>query len=83
MKFYFTIFQVDGQWSDWSEWLPCDKSCGGGNEIRHRNCTNPAPGVNGYPCSGSSTESKACNSLTCPSNNRYKYFKTKMKSHKQ
>ncbi|VDI78150.1 Hypothetical predicted protein [Mytilus galloprovincialis] len=63
---YLTFSKVDGQWSHWSEWLHCDASCGGGKEVRYRNCTNPAPGVNGYPCSGSSIESKVCNSFTCP-----------------
>ncbi|CAG2209563.1 unnamed protein product [Mytilus edulis] len=60
------VFQVDGHWSHWSEWLPCDASCGGGNEIRYRNCTNPAPAVNGYPCSGSSIETKHATHFTCP-----------------
>ena len=41
--FFFCLF--DGKpfftfpgWSEWSEWSPCSKSCGGGQQERHRTC---------------------------------------------
>ena len=27
---------VDGKWSDFGEWSPCDKDCGGGTQSRTR-----------------------------------------------
>ena len=46
-SFSFSIFfcLFDGKpfftfpgWSEWSEWSPCSKSCGGGQQERHRTC---------------------------------------------
>lgn len=47
----------------WSEWGPCNKSCGTGYQTR--TCTNPRPSDEGLPCSGEST--MACNTDACPS----------------
>lgn len=47
--------------------MPCSVSCGGGLRKRYRNCTNPAPGPDGYPCVGNLVETESCNSVQCPS----------------
>ena len=57
---------VDGNWSKWTEWESCDKTCGGGLKIRSRSCDSPAPTGLGYPCTGAGVESKSCNEESCP-----------------
>lgn len=60
--------EVDGNWGDWSSWSKCSASCGGGNEVRSRNCSNPAPSHGGKPCAGDPTQSQTCANTTCPGN---------------
>ncbi|XP_071136605.1 sushi, von Willebrand factor type A, EGF and pentraxin domain-containing protein 1-like [Mytilus edulis] len=60
------IAPVNGGWTDWSEWLPCSTSCGGGDQNRYRYCSNPVPGLGGHICVGKSMEKKVCNTMTCP-----------------
>lgn len=60
------ICPVDGNWGDWSSWSQCSASCGGGNEVRSRNCSNPAPSHGGKPCAGDPTQSQTCANTTCP-----------------
>ncbi|OPL20880.1 hypothetical protein AM593_10356, partial [Mytilus galloprovincialis] len=60
------IAPVNGGWTDWSEWLPCSTSCGGGDQNRYRYCSNPFPGLGGHICVGKSIEKKVCNTMTCP-----------------
>eukprot|EP00105_Crassostrea_gigas_P020890 XP_011439807.1 PREDICTED: ectin-like [Crassostrea gigas] len=48
-----------GTWSPWGLFSPCDKTCGGGIQIRHRTCGSG-------PCIGDSLESAACNVHPCP-----------------
>ncbi len=56
---------VNGGWSNWSDWGACSQSCGGGSQSRARTCTNPAPANGGTQCSGSPSESQACNPQAC------------------
>ena len=58
---------VHGNWSDWSPFGTCSKTCGGGTKNRLRTCTNPAPQHGGTDCKGSPIESMECNTHTCPS----------------
>ena len=64
--FSFFFFSVDGNWSAWSEWAPCSKTCGGGLQKRLRNCSNPTPANGGKPCEGAVMETKKCSLTPCP-----------------
>ncbi|XP_065064802.1 uncharacterized protein LOC135691014 [Rhopilema esculentum] len=59
---------VDGVWSEYGSYGLCSKSCGGGVQYRHRNCSNPAPAHGGKCCTGHTSEAKACNIQLCPVN---------------
>ena len=64
---------ANGSWMPWSEWSPCSVTCAvngtiaNGTRTRDRNCTPPTNG--GLNCTGSYTETEACNTtvacLTC------------------
>lgn len=60
------FFTVDGLWSNWEEWGPCTKSCGGGVQRRIRSCTNPPPANGGKDCIGQREETQICNQNACP-----------------
>ncbi|XP_065934945.1 uncharacterized protein [Magallana gigas] len=57
---------VDGNWGHWSSWLDCSVTCGTGNQIRRRFCSNPRPENGGRQCQGSSTDTLTCNLGSCP-----------------
>lgn len=59
---------VNGGYSDWSEWTTCDQSCGEGLQVRERSCNNPMPKGKGQDCEelGESSESKSCKLKECP-----------------
>lgn len=57
--------QVDGGWSELSEWSNCSNSCGGGFRFRERNCNNPTPQNNGLECIGCKIEHEECNKHAC------------------
>ena len=63
---FLSFHIVDGAWSVWGAYRPCTKSCGGGTQIRNRQCTAPAPAHGGRNCTGASIDSKACNEQLCP-----------------
>ena len=54
-----------GEWTDWTPWSRCSRSCGDGEESRYRTCTGPAPGVGGMPCRGRPEERRPCNKKDC------------------
>ena len=64
------FFVVDGGYTEWSLWSSCTKSCGGGNQLRTRNCTQPLPLDGGLDCAdlgiGGDEESRQCNAMVCP-----------------
>lgn len=53
-----TLLPKIGTWSSWGPFSPCDKTCGGGIQIRHRTCGSG-------PCIGDSLESASCNDHLC------------------
>ena len=61
---------VNGAYSPWSDWTPCMVTCGGGESMRTRQCTNPSPEFGGKDCSslGKSTEIMKCKNDPCPGN---------------
>lgn len=61
---FFTV--VDGEWSVWSEWSECSTTCGEGEQIRRRSCTNPSPQYGGKDCEGEALERKTCHLRHCP-----------------
>lgn len=64
----YLICDLDGNWTDWSQWSPCSLTCGGGNQTQRRSCNNPAPANGGNNCSATDTETETqtCNSQPCP-----------------
>nr|XP_057944666.1 A disintegrin and metalloproteinase with thrombospondin motifs 17 [Doryrhamphus excisus] len=57
---------VDGDWSPWSQWSMCSRTCATGVRFRQRKCDNPPPGPGGQPCQKASVEHKACEGPPCP-----------------
>ncbi|CAG5850450.1 unnamed protein product [Menidia menidia] len=57
---------VDGDWSPWSQWSLCSRTCGTGVRFRQRKCDNPPPGPDGRHCPKASVEHKACEGPPCP-----------------
>ncbi|XP_022799542.1 SCO-spondin-like [Stylophora pistillata] len=57
---------VHGDWSRWSGWTSCTKSCGSGSQERTRSCTNPRPQHGGKSCQGSAKLVQSCNQQLCP-----------------
>lgn len=57
---------VDGDWSAWSQWSMCSRTCGTGVRFRQRKCDNPPPGPGGKNCRGASVEHTVCENLPCP-----------------
>ncbi|KAM4593749.1 A disintegrin and metalloproteinase with thrombospondin motifs 17 isoform 1-T1 [Odontesthes bonariensis] len=57
---------VDGDWSPWSQWSLCSRTCGTGVLFRQRKCDNPPPGPDGRNCPKASVEHKACEGAPCP-----------------
>ena len=60
---------IDGNFTAWSEFGVCSKTCEVGVQKRIRTCQNPAPKYGGKVCDGVSEESRSCNSgIPCPVN---------------
>ena len=59
---FFILFVsvVDGNFSSWSNFGACSKTCGPGIQSRTRSCTNPRPQFGGKECVGDILESRNC-----------------------
>ena len=65
---------VDGNYTEWTAWTACDKTCGTGLMARWRACANPSPQYGGRDCSmyGQDTETKSCQIKDyCPSKSSF------------
>ena len=62
------VFAGKGEWSDWTPWSLCSKTCARGNQTRSRTCTNPAPRNGGKPCPEEDETEQviSCFKQTCP-----------------
>ena len=65
---------MNGSWSQWSSWQPCSVTCGDGNRVRARTCSNPAPKWNGKDCPGANISTESCFMLKCKGICRYLNF---------
>merc|ERR1712062_340302 len=64
---------VDCDWTSWSDWSSCSKTCGAGVRERSRQvkttAQNDGSPINlrfGSPCSGSARQTESCNIQECP-----------------
>ncbi|KAG8436526.1 hypothetical protein GDO86_007581 [Hymenochirus boettgeri] len=57
---------VDGNWSDWSSWEECSRTCGSGKRTRVRTCSDPATQEGGKTCAGKTVDFAVCNEKPCP-----------------
>ncbi|KAG8249761.1 hypothetical protein J6590_012064 [Homalodisca vitripennis] len=59
------------QWSEWTEWTSCSKSCGGGKEVRERECGHNTITASDFveldssECVGEKEQIRLCNVLPC------------------
>jgi hypothetical protein len=58
------VISVNCQWSSWSHYSGCTKSCGGGTQFKTRIKTIPES--DGGTCSGEKENSRNCNIQNCP-----------------
>ncbi|CAH2281689.1 SCO-spondin [Pelobates cultripes] len=56
---------VNGGWSTWGVWSPCDSECQGGVRFRKRSCEDPPPKNGGRSCQGESMQAEPCNLHPC------------------
>ncbi|XP_007935886.1 hemicentin-1 [Orycteropus afer afer] len=55
-----------GNWSPWSGWGTCSRTCNGGQMRRYRTCDNPHPSNGGRACGGPDSQIQRCNTDMCP-----------------
>lgn len=59
------VSQINGGWSNWTEWVGCDQQCGQFEKNRSRECNNPEPAYGGLLCEGGAFEKETCNLPLC------------------
>ncbi|XP_064450302.1 hemicentin-1 isoform X2 [Mirounga angustirostris] len=57
---------IHGNWSPWSGWGMCSRTCNGGQMRRFRTCDNPHPSNGGRACGGPDSQIQRCNTDMCP-----------------
>ncbi|KAJ8312553.1 hypothetical protein KUTeg_009926 [Tegillarca granosa] len=59
---------VNANWSSWSAWTDCSKTCDSGIRTRFRTCDNPRPAYGGMFCIGNNITVDVCtHNVKCPS----------------
>ncbi|EDM09581.1 hemicentin 1 (predicted) [Rattus norvegicus] len=61
-----SVGNTHGNWSPWSGWGMCSRTCNGGQMRRYRTCDNPRPSNGGRACGGPDTQIQRCNTDMCP-----------------
>lgn len=54
-----------GRWGPWAPWGACSRSCGPGQQLRARGCSQQGPDVL-HQCHGEATQARPCFSTACP-----------------
>ncbi|CAH1796574.1 unnamed protein product [Owenia fusiformis] len=70
---------VDGGWTEWPKFTDCSQTCGPGQKIRVRMCSNPPTSGNGKPCdkfSNSQSQVMLCNEGGCPVDGQWSEWST-------
>ena len=62
----FLLFEVNGVWSNYSDWSQCSVKCGAGVHTRLRSCDSPSPNRFGQDCEGDAQEEAECVMEACP-----------------
>lgn len=62
-EYHVAARNVSCQIGDWTEWEPCDVTCGVGQQSRQRRVVAPLDG--GIPCDGSLGQMRQCNPQPC------------------
>ena len=72
------IFTVNGNYTTWSAWTECDRTCGNGTKTRSRSCNSPPALGGGKTClqqsMGSAEETAACFKAPCPQGSEISYI---------
>jgi len=60
--------ETPADWGMWSSWSKCSQTCGGGQMVRTRKCTNNRPGATceSFGLEGLEKQEGSCNPLPCP-----------------
>ncbi|XP_052237813.1 A disintegrin and metalloproteinase with thrombospondin motifs 10-like [Dreissena polymorpha] len=56
---------IDGGCSSWGDWKSCSVTCGVGQKLRSRTCTNPSPTLYGKTCDGDYADYAVCVNTPC------------------
>ncbi|XP_048581714.1 uncharacterized protein LOC5511228 isoform X2 [Nematostella vectensis] len=67
------VMPLTGNYTEWSAWSDCSKSCGEGERYRTRNCTNPPPAWGGLDCRyiGDDRQDEKCKIRECPTDGNW------------
>lgn len=74
---------VDGNWSEWSLWEECSRTCGEGNRTRVRTCSSPPPQHGGRPCEGKAVDVVMCRVRPCPGEEMHLHAQAHTVKHKR
>lgn len=56
---------IDGGWSEWTDFSACSTTCERGIQVRYRYCNYPTPTHNGRGCEGHHYETRYCLNAAC------------------